>query len=176
MAYQTRGKASSCTTICTVAASDAAPPPDATDDKISDAVHEWISSHRTMVTNGVMRCLDPDQTVPKYAQDRVAYNLAQIASLKDDARKANKLQQQLPAKRKAPTANAENTHPASTTETVNTNDPPEAEAADPNPSDTVENATITIDSQGDTVEDPIVIDESTSNSDNDSADEADKST
>jgi len=159
-----------------VAASNAAPPPDATDDKIADAVHEWISSHRTIVTNGVIRCLDPDQTVPKHVQDRVEYNLAQIASLKDDARKAKRIRKQLPAKRKLPTANAEDTHPSSTTETVNTNDPPAAEAADPNPSDTEENATITIDAQGDTVGDPIVIDESTSNSDNGSADEADKST
>jgi len=106
----------------------------------------------------------------------VAYNLAQIASLKDDARKANRIRQQLPAKRKALTANTEDTHPSSTTETVNTNDPPAAEAADPNPSDTMEKATIAIDAQGDTVEDPIVIDKSTRNYDNDSADEADKST
>jgi len=120
--------------------------------------------------------MDPDQTVPKYVQDRVAYNLEQIASLKEDARKANRIRPQLPAKRKAPTATSEDTHPSSTTEAVNTNGPPATEAADLNPSDTAENATITIDAQGDTVEDPIVIDESTSNSDNDSADEADKST
>jgi len=62
------------------------------------------------------------------------------------------------------------------TETATTNDPLAAVEAKTNPSDTAENATIAIDAQGDTVEDPIVIDESTSNSDNDSADEADKST
>ena len=154
----------------TVAASDAAPPPDATDDEIADAVDEWIRSHQVIMTNGVMRCLDPDQTVPKCVQDRVAYNLAQIVSLKDNARKANRIPQQLPAKRKAPAANAEDTHPASTTVTVNTNDPPAVETED-NPSDTAENATIDIDAQGDTAEDPIVINESTSNSDSDLADE-----
>ena len=47
---------------------------------------------------------------------------------------------------------------------------------DANPSNTAENATIEIGTQGDTVEDPIIIDESTSNSDSDSAQEADKST
>jgi len=47
---------------------------------------------------------------------------------------------------------------------------------DANLSNTVENATIEIDTQGDTVEDPIILDESTSNSDSDSAQDADKST
>jgi len=155
------------------AAADAAPPPDATDDEIVDAVYEWISSHRIIVTNGVICCSDPDQTVPKCAQDRVECDLAQIVSLKDDARKAKRIRQQPPAKTKASTANAEDTHPSSTTETVNTNDPPAAEAADPNPSDAAENATIKIDAQGDTSEDPIIIDESASN---DSAEDADKST
>jgi len=61
-------------------------------------------------------------------------------------------------------------------ETATTNDPPAAVEAETNPSVPAENSTIEIDAQGDTVEDPIVIDESTSNSDNDSADEADKST
>jgi len=55
-------------------------------------------------------------------------------------------------------------------------DPPAAEEMDANPSDTAENATIEIDAQGDTVEDPIIIYKSTSNSDSDSAQEADKST
>jgi len=93
---------------------------------------------------------------------------AQIASTKDADRDVKGIQQQLPAKRKAPTANAEDNHPSSVTEIATT-------VADANPSDTAENATIASDAQGDTVEDPIVIDESTSNSDNDSADEADKS-
>jgi len=65
------------------------------------------------------------------------------------------------------------------TENATTNNPPTAVEAETNPSETAQNATIAIieiDVQGDTVEDPIVIDESTSNSDNDSADEADKST
>ena len=47
---------------------------------------------------------------------------------------------------------------------------------DANPSDTAENATIEIDAQGDIVEDPIIINESTSNSDNDLAHKAEKST
>jgi len=123
-----------------------------------------------------MHCLDPAQSVPKYVQDRVAHNLAQIESLKDDARTANRIRQQLPAKRKSPTANAEDNHPSSATETATTNNPRAAVESETNPSDTAENATIEIDAQGDTVEDLIVIDESTSNSDNDSADEADKST
>jgi len=159
-----------------VAASDAAPPPDTTDDEIEDAVHAWIRSHRVIVRNGVMHCLDPAQSVPKYVQDRVAHNLAQIESLKDDARTANRIRQQLPAKRKSPTANTEDNHPSSATETATTNDPPVAIEAETNPSDTAENATIEIDAQGDTVEDPIVIDESTSNTNNHLADEADKST
>ena len=94
---------------------------------------------------------------------------AQIASMKDTDRDVKGIQQQLPAKRKAPTANTEDNHPSSVTETATT-------VADANPSVTAENTTIAIDAQGDTVEDPIVINESTSNSDNDSADEADKST
>mgnify|MGYP007080254168 CR=1 FL=1 len=84
--------------------------------------------------------------------------------------------QQLPAKRKSPTANPEDNHPSNTAETTTTHDPPAAVAADTNPSGTAENATIEIDAQGDTVEDPIVIDESTSNSDNDSAAAMDTST
>jgi len=159
-----------------VAASDAAPSTDATDDEIADAVHTWIRSHRVRVRNGVMQCLDPDQSVPKYAQDRVAHDLAQIESLKDNACKTNRIRQQLPATRKSPTANTEDNHPPSAMETVTTNVPPAAVEAETNASDTAENATIVIDAQGNTVEDPIVIDESTSNSDNDSADEAAKST
>jgi len=120
--------------------------------------------------------LDPTQSVPKYVQDRVAHNFAQIESRKDDTRTANRIRQQLPAKRKSPTANTEDNHPSSATETATTNDPPAAVKAATNPSDTAENATIEIDAQGDTAEDPIVIDESTSNSNNDLADEADKST
>jgi len=67
-------------------------------------------------------------------------------------------------------------HPSGATETAPTKDPPAAEEADANPSDTTENATIDIDAQGDTVEDPIIINESTSNSNNDSAGKAEKST
>jgi len=104
------------------------------------------------------------------------YNLAQIVSLKDDTRNAKTIQQQLPAKRKLPTANTEEKHPSGATETAPTKDPPAAEEADANPSDTTENATIDIDAQGDTVEDPIIINESTSNSNNDSAGKAEKST
>jgi len=84
--------------------------------------------------------------------------------------------QQLPAKRKPPTANPENNHPSNRAETATTHDPPAAVAAETNPSDTAENTTIEIDAQGDAVEDPIIIDESTSNSDNDSADAMDTST
>ena len=174
--HQTAATASSNNPSTTVATSDAAPPLDATDDEIADAVHKWIRSHRIIVQNGVIRCLDPDQSVPKYVQDRVAHDLAQIESLKDDTRKVNRIRQQLPAKRKSPTANTEDNHPSNTAETATTNDPPAAVEAETNPSDTAENATIEIDAQGDTVEDSIVIDESTSNSDNDLADEADKST
>jgi len=57
-----------------VAASDAAPPPDATDEEIAEAVHTWIRSHCVRVRNGVMQCLDPDQSVPKYVQDQVAHD------------------------------------------------------------------------------------------------------
>ena len=54
----------------------------------------------------------------------------------------------------------------------------EAESA-PNPANVAANpllATIKVDAQGDTVEDPIVIDEATSNSDNDSTEGTDKTT
>jgi len=47
---------------------------------------------------------------------------------------------------------------------------------DANTSNTAENATIDIDARGDTVKDPIIIDEPTSNSDSDSAQDVDKST
>jgi len=104
------------------------------------------------------------------------YNLAQIASLKDDARNAKRIQQPLSAKRKAPTANTEEKHPSGAPETAPTNEAPAAEEVEANPFNTAENATIEIDAQGDTVEDPIIIDESMSNSDNDSAHKADKST
>jgi len=160
----------------TVATSNAAPPPDTTDEEIAGAVHEWIRSHRIIVQNSVIRCMDPDQSVPQYVQDRVAYDLAQIESLKDDTRKANRIRQQLPAKRKPPTANTEDNHPSNNSETATTNDPPAAAEAETNTSNTAENATIVIDDQGNTAEDPIVIAESTSNSDNNSADEAAKST
>jgi len=156
------------------AASDAAPPLDTTDDAIADAVHEWIRSHRITVTNGVIRCFDPDHTVPKHAQDRVACNLAQIASL-NDARKANKSNNSYQQKEKHPQPMLKTLIQRETTETVNTNDPPAAEAADPDPSDAAENTTMEIKAQGDTAEDPIIINESTSNYDNDSAHEAKKS-
>jgi len=154
----------------------AAPPPDATDDKISEAVCAWISSHHIIVTDGVIQCLDPDQMVPKYVQDRMDYNLAQIASLKDDAHDAKRIQQQLPAKRKSPTAKMEENHSSGATETTPTNDAPAAEEVEANPSNTAKHATIETDAQGDTVEDSIIIDESTSNLDNDLVHEADRST
>jgi len=73
--------------------------------------------------------------------------------------------QQLSAKRSSPTANTEeNTyHPSVPTENAQTNGPPAAEEMDANPSDTAENATIEIDGQGDTVEDPIIIMPTTAN-------------
>jgi len=148
----------------------------ATDDEIDEAVHAWISSHRITITDGVIQFLDPDQMVPKFVQDRTDYNLAQIASLQEASHKAKRIHQQLPAKPKSPAANTEERHPSGATETVPTNDPPAAEEMEANPSETAENATIEIDAQGDTVEGPIIIDESTSNSDNDSAHEVDKST
>jgi len=81
-----------------------------------------------------------------------------------------------------PAANTQEHH-TSATETPPTNSTlaaGETEAnqseTEANPSATAENATIEIDAQGDTVEDPIIINKATSNSDNDSADEADKST
>jgi len=105
------------------------------------------------------------------------YNLAQIESLKQEgSNNAKRIHQQLPAKRKSPTANTEGTHPSGATETAPSNYPPAVEEVDANPSDTTENATTEIEAQGDTVEDPIIIDESTSNSNNVSAHEAEKST
>jgi len=160
----------------TTVATSAAPPLDATEDEIADAVHTWIRTHRVIVRNGVMHCLDPAQSVPKCVQDRVAYNLAQIASLEDDARNTKGIRQQLPAKKNSPTTNAEDNHASNTAETSTTNDTPAAAEAETNTSNTAENATIVIDDQGNTADDPIVIAESTSNSDNDSADEAAKST
>jgi len=172
------------------AAANAAPPPPpgASNADLSEAVSAWISSNITII-DGVFHCLDLDQPVPQCVQDQMDHVraqiesvkqenqliAAQIASMKDVDRKAKGIQQQLPAKRKLPTANTEDNHPLSATEPATTNDPPAAEEADANQS-TAENATIKIDAQGDTVEDPIIIDKSTSNSNNNSADEADKST
>jgi len=77
-----------------------APPPDATEAEISKAVSAWISSHRITVTDGVIQCLDPDQTVPQCVQDRMDHNVAQIKSLKQEGhRKAKRTHQQLPATR-----------------------------------------------------------------------------
>jgi len=174
MTYQTGGRPAA--TPPSVKAFDAAPPPDATDEEIADAVHTWIRSHRVIVQNGVMHCLDPARLVPKYVQDWVAHDFAQIESLKDDACKANRIRHQLPAKRKPPTANTEDNHPLSTTKNATTTETPTAVEAETNPSETAQNTTIEIDAQVNTVEDHIVINKSTSNSDNDSADEADKST
>jgi len=88
------------------------------------------------------------------------------------SRNAESTQQRLPRKRKSPTAGTEveNEHPSGSTE----NAPTAPEAMDGNPSTTAENAPIEINAQGDTVEDPIIIDESTNNSDSNSANEADK--
>jgi len=161
------------------AAAHAAPPPDTTEAEISKAASAWISSHCINVTDGVIQCLDPDQTVPQHVQDRMDHNLAQIKSLKqEDFRNAKGIHQQLPAKRKSPTADTEEKadRPSGPTENAPTNDPPAAEDMDANPSNAAENATIEIDAQGDTVKDPIIIDASTSNSDSDSAQDADKST
>jgi len=81
------------------AAAHAAPPPDATEAEISEAVSAWISSHRITITDGVIQCLDQDQTVPQYAQDRMDHNLALINSLKQEgSHKARRIHQQLPAK------------------------------------------------------------------------------
>jgi len=110
------------------------------------------------------------------------YNLAQIASLQAASRKVKKIEQQLPAKRKLPAANTQEHHTGAT-ETPPTNSTQAAgetvanqSETEVNPPATAENATIAIDAQGNTVEDPIIVDEATSHSDNDSADEADKST
>ena len=92
------------------------------------------------------------------------YNLAQIESLKQEgSHHAKRIHQQLPAKRKSSTVNTEGKHPSGATGTAPTNDPAAAEEMDANPSDTAENATIEIDGQGDTVEDPIIIMPTTAN-------------
>jgi len=115
-------------------------------------------------------------------QDRLDHNLAQIASLKAATLKVKQIQQQLPAKRKLPAANTQEHHTGAT-ETSTTNSTPTAGGTETNQleteatsSATAVNATIEIDAQGDTVEDPIIIDEATSNSDHDSEEEADNST
>jgi len=91
-----------------IAAAHAAPPPDATEDEVREALTTWIQSHRINVINGVIQCLDPDQTVPRHAEDRMDYNLAQIESLKQEgSNNAKRIHQQLPAKRKSRTGNTE---------------------------------------------------------------------
>ena len=80
--------------------------------------------------------MDPDQTVPKYVQDHVTYNLAQIASLAEDT----------------------------STSSTGAN----------NRTETEESAAVAIDAQGNTAEDPIILNESTSSSDNDSTEAEDK--
>jgi len=147
---------------------------DATEEELDEAVHAWFNSHPATITDGIIECLDPDQTIPQCVQDRPDHNLAQIASLKAASRKVKQIQQQLPAKRKLPAANTQEHHTGAT-ETSPTNSTPtagETEAnqseTEANPSVTAENATIEIDAQGDTVEDPIIIDKATSHSDHDS--------
>ena len=153
----------------------------ATEEELDKAVQEWFNSHPTTITEGVIECLDPDQSVPQYVQDRMDCNLAQITSLKAASRKVKKIQQQLPSKRKRPAANTQEHH-AGATETSQTNSTPTAGGTETNQSESTANssapavnATIEIDAQGDTVEDPIIIDEATSNSDHDSEEEADNS-
>ena len=65
----------------------------ASEEELDEAVQEWFNSHPTTITEGVIECLDPDQSVPQYVQDRMDYNLAQIASLKAASRKVKKIQQ-----------------------------------------------------------------------------------
>jgi len=154
----------------------------ASEEELDEAVQEWFNSHPATITEGVIECLDPNQTIPPYVQDRLDHNLARIASLKAASLKVKQIQQQLPAKRKLPAANTQEHH-AGETETSPTNRTPTAGGTETNQSETTANssatavnATIEIDAQGDTVEDPIIIDEATSNSDHDSEDEADNST
>jgi len=92
----------------------------------------------------------------------------------------HQMHQRLLAKRKSPTANTEakTDHPSGPTENTPTtslaeNTPTEDEEMDVNPSTTARNAPIKIEAQGDTVEDPIIINESTSNFDNNSEQDAD---
>jgi len=154
----------------------------ASEEDLDEAVQEWFNSHPATITEGVIECLDPNQTIPPYVQDRLDHNLARIASLKAASLKVKQIQQQLPAKRKLPAANTEEHH-AGNPETSPTNSTPTAGGTETNQSATTANssattvtATIEIDAQGDTVEDPIIVDAATSNSDHDSEDEADNST
>jgi len=155
------------------AAAYANPPPDATEAEISYAVSAWFHHHNARVTDGVVQCLNPGHTVPQCAQTWMGCARAQIESMKTRAasRNTESAQQRLPVKRISPTADreAENEHPSGSTE----NAPTVPEAMDANPSATAENAPIEIDAQGGTVEDPIIINESTSNSNSDSAKKAD---
>ena len=128
-----------------------APPQGASEEDIAEAVHVWLSTHIIAVNNGVIRCLNPNQTVPQYVQDRMAYNMAQIASMA-----ANTNNPITGIDRTAPEENEENATVAN------------------NSTETEENAAIEIDAQGDTAEDPIILNESTSHSDNDSTEAEDK--
>jgi len=152
------------------------PPPNATEAEINAWADLWFRHHK----------FAPSTTPPPWVQNWIdnaeAYFTRQMAANAPSnnpdttAATSDRIRQQLPAKRKSPTANAEGNHPSNNSETATTNDPPAAAEAETNTSNTEENATIVIDDQGDTAEDPIVIAESTSNSDNDSADEGAKST
>jgi len=133
----------------------------ATKEELNEAVQAWFNSHPATITDGVIECLDPDQTIPPYVQDRLDHNLAQIASLKAASLKVKQIQQQLPAKRKLPAANTQEHH-AGATETSPTNSTLTAGETETNQLETTANslatamnATIEIDAQGDTVEDPI---------------------
>jgi len=90
----------------------------------------------------------------------ISESASEIESPKEDGHKAKRISRpQSPSTRKSPTVNTEETtaHPTGPTKNVPMNDAPAADEMDANPSDAAENATIEVDTQGDTAEDPIII-------------------
>lgn len=149
-------------------------PPDATDREIEIAMSAWFrKNHATVTSEGVVQSVNPDHTVPQFVQrwmDNIRPQIERMGT-PTAARTTQSTQQLLRAKRKSPPAETEteNENTSGTTESA----PTEAEEMDANTSGTAENAPIEINGCGNTVEDPIIIDDSDSNSDSNSEKEAD---
>jgi len=157
------------------------PPPNATKAEVHQWVLLWFQHHAHRITpEGIVQCLNPHQTTPQWIQTWVnnahahfarspATNAPRDTTTGTTTAEAATGQNSLPIKQKLPTVDdttAEmETPPTPTNVTATTTLPADAIDADTLQPDTSENAPIEIDAKGDTADDPIVIKESTSDSD-----------